>query len=141
MNGNKFISWFLRSPFHKMLSDGMMLITITGRKTRKTFTLPVGYYPDYGYLWVMTSRDRTWWRNLREGAEVEILLKKKTMKGFAEAELDEKAVEARMDEYLCHVPQAARPLGVHMENGVPDHEDVQRIAREKLFVKIKVYPN
>jgi len=35
MNGNDFMAWVLRSPFHGMLSNGMMLITITGRKTGK----------------------------------------------------------------------------------------------------------
>ena len=65
MNGNDFMSWVLRSPFHGMLSDGMMIMTVTGRKTGKKFTFPVGYYPEDGCLWVITSRDRTWWKNLR----------------------------------------------------------------------------
>ena len=42
MKGNDFMAWVLRSPFHGMLSKGMMLITITGRKTGKTYTTPVG---------------------------------------------------------------------------------------------------
>ena len=37
MKGNDFMVWVLRSPFHGMLSNGMMLITITGRKTGKTY--------------------------------------------------------------------------------------------------------
>lgn len=44
MNGNDFMAWVLRSPFHGMLSNGMMLITVTGRKTGKTYITPVGYY-------------------------------------------------------------------------------------------------
>ena len=44
MNGNDFMAWVLRSPFHGMLSNGMMLITVTGRKTGKAYTTPVGYY-------------------------------------------------------------------------------------------------
>ena len=35
MNGNDFMAWVLRSPFHGMLSAGMMLITITGTKDRQ----------------------------------------------------------------------------------------------------------
>jgi hypothetical protein len=35
MNGNGFITWLLRSPFHGLLRKGMMLITVTGRKTGK----------------------------------------------------------------------------------------------------------
>ena len=140
MNGNDFMSWVLRSPFHGMLSDGMMIITVTGRKTGKKFTFPVGYYRENGDLWVITSRDRTWWKNLQGGANVDLLLKRKPVTAFAETDLDEKSVEARMIEYLRHVPQAAKPLGIHIENGEANAGDVMRTAKDRLFVKIQVKP-
>ncbi len=138
MNGNDFMAWALRSPFHGMLSNGMMLITITGCKTGKTYTIPVGYYVEDGYLWVITSRDRTWWKNLQGGAQVELLLNRKPVHGLAEVELDEKAVEARMFEYIRRVPQAAKPLGIHVENKTPNTEDISRTARDRLFVRIEI---
>jgi len=138
MDGNTFISWVLRSPFHGLLSNGTMLITVTGRKTGRKYTTPVGYYQQDGYLWVLTSRDRQWWRNLKNGAEVSLLLKRKLIQGFAEAELEAQAVEARMFEYIKHVPMAAKPLGIRMENNTANAEDVARAARDRLFVKIKV---
>ena len=138
MDGNTFISWVLRSPFHGLLSNGTMLITVTGRKTGKKYTTPVGYYQQDGYLWILTSRDRQWWRNVKNGAEVSLLLKKKPVQGFAEAELEAQAVEARMFEYIKHVPMAAKPLGIRMENNTANAEDIARTARDRLFVKIKV---
>ena len=138
MNGNDFMAWVLRSPLHGMLSNGMMLITITGRKTGKTYTTPVGYYVEEGYLWVITSRERMWWRNLQGGAAVNLLLKRKPVQGIAEVELDEKAVEARMYEYLRHVPQAAKPMKVRLEDGKPNPADIAATAKERLFVKIKL---
>ncbi len=137
MNGNDFMSWVLRSPLHGMLSNGMMLITVTGRKTGKKYTLPVGYYRENGFLWVITSRDRTWWKNLRGGAEVSLLLKRKPVTAFAEPELEERSVEARMVEYVKHVPQGAKPLGIRVENGNANAEDIARTAKERLFVRIK----
>ena len=138
MKGNDFMAWVLRSPFHRMLSNGMMLITITGRKSGKTFTTPVGYYEENGTLWVLTSRDRTWWKNLQGGAKVDLLLKRKPVQGFADTDLDENSVEARMAEYLRHVPQAAKPMKVRIENGKPNPRDVANIAKDRLFVKIKL---
>jgi deazaflavin-dependent oxidoreductase (nitroreductase family) len=138
MNGNDFMAWVLRSPFHGMLSNGMMLITVTGRKTGKTYTTPVGYYEEGGYLWVITSRDRKWWRNLQGGADVNLLLKRKPVNGFADIELDDKAVEARMYEYVKHIPQAAKPMGIRVENGNANAEDIIRTSKERLFVKISV---
>lgn len=138
MNGNDFMSWVLRSPLHGMLSNGMMLITITGRKTGKRYTTPVGYYEEGGFLWVITSRDRTWWKNFQGGANVDLLLKRRPVKGFAEVELDEKSVEARMGEYLRHVPQAAKPMGIRVENKKPNVEDIAKTAKDRLFVKIRL---
>jgi hypothetical protein len=91
-----------------------------------------------GYLWILTSRDRQWWRNVKNGAKVSLLLKRKPVQGFAEAELDAQAVEARMFEYIKHVPMAVKPLGIRMENNTANAEDVARAARDRLFVKIKI---
>jgi deazaflavin-dependent oxidoreductase (nitroreductase family) len=121
-----------------MLSDGMMLLTITGRKTGRQYTLPVGYYRDGEYLWVITSRDRTWWKNLRGGAEVGLLLKRKPVTAFAEPELEVDAVQARMYDYIKHVPRAAKPMGIRVENGIVNADDVTRIGKGRLFVRIKV---
>ena len=140
MNGNNVMSWILRSPLHGMLSNGMMLITVTGRKTGKAYTTPVGYYRNDGYLWVLTSRDRTWWKNLQGGAEVDLLLKREPVKAFAEPELDETAAEGRMHEYLKHVPQAAKPMKVRVEMGKANAEDIARIAKDRLFVRLRVTP-
>ncbi len=138
MNGNDFMAWVLRSPLHGMLSNGMMLMTITGRKTGKTYTTPVGYYEEGEYLWVITSRERKWWKNLQGGAKVDLLLKRKPVQGFADTDLDEKSVEARMVEYLRHVPQAAKPMKIRVEDGKPNPLDIANTAKERLFVKIKL---
>lgn len=138
MNGNDFMSWVLRSPFHGMLSGGMMLITVTGRKTGKKYTTPVGFYEEGGELWVLTSRNRTWWKNLIGGAAVSLLLKRKPVQGFAEPELDERSVESKMIQYLQYVPQAARSMGIRMQDKTPNLEDIARVAKERLFVRIKL---
>jgi deazaflavin-dependent oxidoreductase (nitroreductase family) len=137
MNGNDFMSWVLRSPMHGMLSNSMMLLTVTGRKTGKSYTFPVGYYRENGCLWVITSRDRTWWRNLQGGATVQLLLRRKPVGAFAEPELEMEAVEARMHEYLKHVPQAARPMGIRVLDGIPNPDDIQRTAKDRLFIRVK----
>ena len=137
MNGNTFMSWILRSPLHGMLSDGMMLITFTGRITGKQYTTPVGYYRENGNLWVLTSRNRTWWKNLKSGADVSLLLRRKPVNAFAEPELDPQSVEARMPEYLRHVPQAAKSMGIRLEDGIANQEDIKRSAQERLFVRFQ----
>ncbi|MEW6086435.1 MAG: nitroreductase/quinone reductase family protein [Chloroflexota bacterium] len=136
MSGNDFMAWVLRSPWHGILSKGMMLITVTGRKTGKKYTIPVGYFEKDGYLWVLTSRDRTWWRNLSGKAPVTLLLKRKPVNAVAELVLNERAVCFWMYEYLQHVPQAARSFHIRVKDGVANAEDVAQIARSRLFVRI-----
>ncbi len=138
MNGNDFMSWVLRSPFHGMLSNNTMLISVTGCKTGKSYTTPVNYYEEGGYLWVITSLDRSWWRNVQSGADVKLLLQRKPVNGFAETEMDETAVEMHMHEYIKHIPQAAKPMGIRVEDGVANAEDIARVSKDRLFVRIKL---
>lgn len=137
MDGNHFIAWLLRSPLHALLSHGTMLLTVRGRKTGKPYTTPVDYYAEDGFIWVLSNRDRSWWRNLQGGANVEMLLKNKPAQGFAELELDEKTVEVQLVKYIQHKPYTAKPLGIQVRNKMPNAEDISRVARDKLFVKIR----
>jgi hypothetical protein len=136
MTGNDFVKFFLRTPLRIFLGD-TMLITVTGCRTGKKYSTPVGFYRENGYLWVLSSRDRTWWRNVRHGANVTLLLRGKALEAFAEAELDERAVESRLVDYIRHIPVAAKSMGIRVENKVPNEEDIRRAARDRLFIKIK----
>jgi len=136
MTGNDFVKFFLRTPLHVFMGK-TMLITVTGRKTGKKYTTPVGYYRLDGYLWIISSRDRTWWRNVKDGAEVSLHLHGKDVSGFAEAVLNEETVANQVLEYVRQIPMSAKSLGVRVENGQPNPEDAARLAKERLFVRIK----
>lgn len=136
MNGNDFVKFFLRTPLHVFMGN-TMLLTVTGCKTGRTYSTPVGFYREGNTLWVLSSRDRTWWRNVRNGAYVSLLFKGKTIKAFARAELDENCVEEHLLDYIQHIPMAAKSLGIRMENQIPNREDITRLARDRLFVKIE----
>lgn len=135
MTGNDFVKFFLRTPLYVFMGN-TMLITVTGCKTGRKISTPVGFYREGDMLWVMSSRNRTWWRNVKDGANVSLLLKGKTLTAFAQAELDEKAVEARVREYIRHSPVAAKSLGIRMENKTPNAEDIACLAKERLFVRV-----
>jgi deazaflavin-dependent oxidoreductase (nitroreductase family) len=136
MTGNGFVTFFLRTPLHVFLGN-TMLITVTGRRTGKRYSTPVGFYKDGENLWVLTNRDRTWWRNVKSGADVSLLLKGKTVRALAEVELEKGSVEERMLEYIRRIPMAAKSLGIRVENKTPNLDDVARVAKDRLFVKIQ----
>ena len=39
---NPLLAALLRSPLHRLASKNLMLLTVTGRKSGRTYTLPVG---------------------------------------------------------------------------------------------------
>ena len=88
MTANDFVTFFLHTPLHVFLGN-TLLITVTGCKTGRKYSTPVGFYREDDTLWVISSRDRTWWRNVKDGANVSFLWKGKTVEAFANAELDE----------------------------------------------------
>jgi deazaflavin-dependent oxidoreductase (nitroreductase family) len=137
MTGNEFMAWMLRSPFHHFLSKSMMLITVTGRKTGRQYTTPVEYFEEDGFLYVITGRDRTWWRNTVGGKDVTLLLRRKVVSAIAGPILDQLEVEKLIVTYLHYRPFSAKILGIRMVNGIPDPGDVTRSAKIQLFVRIK----
>jgi deazaflavin-dependent oxidoreductase (nitroreductase family) len=63
----------LRSGLHRLASKNLMLLTVTGRKSGRSYTMPVTRHqqPD-GNLVVAAAGG--WRHNLREGAEVRVTL-------------------------------------------------------------------
>ena len=135
MTGNDFVKFFLRTPLRIFMGD-TMLITVKGRKTGKEYTTPVGYFRENGNLWVLSSRNRTWWRNVKDGADVKLLLKGKSVSAYAETIMAKNEVEKLLADYVKHIPMSARGLGIRFEHDVPNNDDVARAAKDRLFVKI-----
>ncbi len=83
---NPLIAGILRSPLHFPLSFGLMLITVTGRHSGRSYTIPVGYRRVDDGLVVMVSRARRkqWWRNYREPSPVALRLRGREVLGRAE---------------------------------------------------------
>ncbi len=90
--GNPVIAAVLRSPLHPVLSGRLALITVTGRRSGRRYTFPVGYRADGSRVTipVMWADRKVWWRNLRDGAPVELRLRGTSHAGEALAHVDER---------------------------------------------------
>jgi hypothetical protein len=49
MTGDDFVKFFLHIPLHVFLGN-TMLITVTGCKTGRKYSMPVGFYREDGHL-------------------------------------------------------------------------------------------
>jgi len=89
--GNVLVRGLLRSPLHGLASGRLALITVTGRRSGREFTFPVDYERkgetiEIGVMW---PERKLWWRNLRGGAPVRLVLAGKELRGHGEAVGDE----------------------------------------------------
>jgi deazaflavin-dependent oxidoreductase (nitroreductase family) len=106
--GNLFVIGLLRSPLHRLASGSLLLITYRGRRSGRCFTIPVMYAEREGTLTIFVghSERKRWWQNLRVGAEVEVRLRGRRLRGRARVVGDSAAVETYLDRY----PRARRAI-------------------------------
>ena len=137
---NPMMIWLLKSPFHGMVSKSMMLVTVTGRKSGKMISTPTNYLRDGNSLWVISWRDRKWWRNLRGDAVVQVLLAGKKVDGCGQVIENEKDVAQSLFDYYKKVPQYATyvEIGLDKENQ-PLFVDCERAAQNMVMIRIDAY--
>ena len=99
--GNLFVSGLLRSPLHRVLSGSLLLISYRGRRTGHRFTIPVIYAERDGTLTIFVGHPerKKWWRNLRQGAEVEVRLRGDRLSGKAAVVDDAGAASTYLERY------------------------------------------
>jgi deazaflavin-dependent oxidoreductase (nitroreductase family) len=134
---NPMMIWLLKSPLHGMISKGVMLVTVTGCKSGKSISTPTNYVRDGNTLWVISWRDRTWWRNLRGGAKVRVLLAGKSAEGRGQVVEEEKSVAQSLFDYYRKVPSVAKYVQIGLDAaGLPVSADCGRAAQKMVVVRI-----
>lgn len=137
--GNPMLKWLLRSPWHAAASNEVLLITVTGRKTGKRYTTPVNYVRDGEVLSVLSHAHRTWWRNLRGGAPVTIVLQGKTIKTIATVYEDKTEVLDLFTQHLQVAPKYATIFGIEMDSdGQPVPAAVEAASANKVMIEIEL---
>ena len=136
---NPLIVFLLRSPLHGMLSQNMMLVTVTGKKSGKRLTIPVNYLCKGGEFFTVSWRNRTWWRNLRGSAPAILRVKGQALQSVGEAITDDVSVTAELARYLGQMPHYAKYFRVALDTaGKPNPAEVALAARERVMVRFRV---
>ncbi|MDP9373062.1 MAG: nitroreductase/quinone reductase family protein [Chloroflexota bacterium] len=133
---NKVIRPLLRSPLHGLLSKRLMLLTFTGRKSGKRYTLPVAYVQEGDTL--LLGTETPWYKNLRGGVPVSVRLRGRERAGVAEVIDDEEGMREGYRTILTRDPGYSRFVNVTLgPDGQPNRDEVRR-ARERGLVVIRV---
>jgi hypothetical protein len=120
---NPLINALLRSPVHRLMSKNLLLLTVTGRKTGRTYTLPVWRHesPDGSFL---LAAGGNWRHNLRGGADVRVRLDGRDHAGRATLEED----SARTVELFKGMLERAGPRALAVKVNVDHAPTIEEIA-------------
>lgn len=140
---NPIIISILRSPLHWLLSNQMMLLNYTGRKSGKAYQTPVSYVelddkPDEHLLLVLSKPGRTWWRNLCGGTDLSLQLRGKVRRAHAEVFMADAAIPD-LTTYALRLPDVAKSLGIGFDaDRKPIADDIKKLSKGWLIVRFKL---
>lgn len=107
----------LRSPVHGLIDQSVLLLHVTGRKTGRTYHIPIAYTGiDDRLVLVTVAR---WRVNLRGGADVAVTRHGVRRPMRALLDEDPASVAVAYQTLIDHIgwPEAARQLGIATAHG------------------------
>jgi hypothetical protein len=136
---NPFVRLILRSPLHPLMSKNVMLVSFCGRKSGREYHVPTNFHREGDELLVTSFRERTWWRNLRGGAAVTLLLQGKELAGRADVIENPAEVAVALSRLVVAEPAYARFLHIGPEaDGTPSAADALRAAQTRVIVRVEL---
>jgi hypothetical protein len=133
---NPLMEWLLKSPLHGMLSGNTMIVYFKGQKSGKDYHVPVGYLRMDTTLLTVSSKQRTWWRNLRCGAAVTVLMKGKMVPAHACAFEDDASVAECLKAFIQENPRMAGAFKVSIgADGQPEAESLHQAVSTRVIVR------
>jgi deazaflavin-dependent oxidoreductase (nitroreductase family) len=136
---NPIVILLIHSPLHSLMDKSTILITFTGRKSGKKYTIPVSYMRDRDTLMMISQREHSWWKNLRGGAQVTLYMQGHTLKARGEVFTDAETVANKIILFLRQFPGYQRLIHIKLAaNGQPENpEAFQRFAQGMVIVQMK----
>jgi hypothetical protein len=136
---NSVMKWALTTRvFQGWVGQGVALLTFTGRRTGKSYTIPVSYHREEDTVTVITKRVRRWWHNFEAPADVKLRLAGRQYTGKAEIETGEEGVLEFMVGYLEKRPIDAKAYGLAKTELT--REKVARILPHIVLIRIAITP-
>jgi hypothetical protein len=134
---NPLVVFILRSPLHFIASKNLIFITFQGRKSKKTFNIPVSYHREGNDLIALTLKQNLWWKNLRMLNRTQItLLGKKIDVGITIVDQDTQFIKEKMRELIIEKPIDAYFAKVKLDNNkLPVEEDLVEASQKHIVLK------
>ena len=125
---NFFIKAIVRSPLHPFLGPTFAVIAVKG--------------PGDGKYTVVTYRNRTWWRNLREGQPALLTASGKTISVVGRITEASNEVVNGLADYFRQYPAHAKYCEVKLgTDGEPVPADLEKAASQRILVRLTAAPD
>lgn len=122
----------------RLLGRVLAIMSVTGAKTGRRYTMPVQYLMHDGDVVVLSQRMRKWWRNIAVRPEVDLRLRGRKVTG--EAKIAEGA-EAQVILSNCFIaePKVARFYGIDREpDGTIEPEAVEALLDRIVVIVVDI---
>lgn len=129
----------LRSPLHPLLSKKLALLTVTGRRTGRSYTIPIGRHEDDGVFLVSVSGG--WRYNLT--TPVKLTLDGREHSGKAEIVNDPHQVAQIFKMLYDHYgPNSASLLGLKVNvDRPPTADEIRPAVSDRWIARIRLTPD
>lgn len=136
---NSWMKWALTAPgIQKMVGQGVALISFKGRRTGRSYTIPVSYHREDDVVTIVTKRQRDWWHNFESPRQVDLRLAGRMYTGKARIETDEAEALNFMTEYLAKRPIDAKAYGLAKDE-VTENK-IAQIIPHIVVIRVAVTP-
>lgn len=132
----------LRGRLGRQLGGHLAVVRYRGRRTGNAYELVAQYARDGSTVWILPGSPelKTWWRNFRDAADIELWLAGQHLHGQAraiEGAREPAAVREGLAFYLRQIPRARKSLGLNASSGVADPA-IEALSARAVVVRVDV---
>ena len=138
---NPLVRGLLQSPFHGIASESLCVLSYRGRRSGRSFQVPLSFMQEGLLVRLLSSHNTRWWHNfLSEPIDVEIEIARQTFSAQART-LTQNSEEFRdgVRAFLTAVPRDAKVYGIRLDGDRnPREEDIARAAGHVVLVEARI---
>jgi len=113
------------------MSEHSLVIRYTGREMGKVNSFPAYYHKIGNSIYVLVDKAEDWWRNLKNGSNVQITIKGDELQGWVEAVRDEALRKQYFIDILEAIPELKTELGMQLSSvDLSDDVEIQNALQK-----------
>ena len=136
---NSMMTLMLRTPgLQRWIGKGVALLTFTGHRSGKQYTIPISYARDGNRVTALTKKTRSSWHNFADEPSVELRLAGKNYSATAAATVGDPETLPVLVEFLEQRPHDAKAYGTPLQDGKLADEDARALLPQVVLLTFEL---